>query len=348
MTSAAHRLLAPLLSAASLAYSGIVRLRNRTYDRPSAVKRASIPVISVGNLTVGGTGKTPLVAWLALRLHELGRQPAIVSRGYGGRAGRGPLIVSDGSGPRSPVVDCGDEPYLLARSLSGTIVVVGSDRPAGAAAAAARGADVVILDDGFQHRRLFRDLDIVLLDGDAPFGNGRLLPGGPLREPLGALGRADVVLVTRRAAGESLGEVEAAVRRHNPRAPILRAGHRGVGFIEASGLAAAPPSRAAAFCGIGNPTRFRRDLEATGIEVVDFRTYRDHHRYTLADIASLERLAEAHGCDLITTEKDLVRIGPGSFSKGGPSLLASRIEAVVHDAGPLTAAIDRALGRSAR
>jgi tetraacyldisaccharide 4'-kinase len=340
--------LAPLWSVASLAYGGIVRLRNRSYDRPSAVKRASIPVLSVGNLTVGGTGKTPLVAWLARRLQEIGRQPAIVSRGYGGRAGRGPLIVSGGSGPRCPVVECGDEPYMLARSLNGTIVVVGSDRPAGADAAAAAGADVVLLDDGFQHRRLFRDMDIVLLDRDAPFGNGRLLPGGALREPLDALGRADVIVVTRCEADDPLGEVEKGVRRHNSDAPILRAGHRGVGFVDQSGLAAAPPSRAAAFCGIGNPARFRHDLEASGIEVVEFRTYRDHHRYTPADIASLERLAGDRGCDLVTTEKDLVRLGPDRFSKGAPLLLASRIEAVVHDAAPLIAALDRTLRSGSR
>jgi len=168
LTPPEHPALVALLSLPSLIFGAAVRLRNHLYDRPGASRRAPIPVLSVGNLTVGGTGKTPLVAWLARRLREQGLTPAVVSRGYGGTAGRGPLVVTQGGEPNCGAEVCGDEPFELARMLSGVVVIVGSDRLAGAEEAARQGADVVILDDGFQHRRLARDLDIVLLDSSNP------------------------------------------------------------------------------------------------------------------------------------------------------------------------------------
>jgi tetraacyldisaccharide 4'-kinase len=324
-------------------FGAVLRLRNRYYDRPSAVRRARIPVISVGNLTVGGTGKTPIVAWLARRLTEAGRRPAVVSRGYGGRAGRGPRVVSRGSGPDCAADECGDEPYLLASTLPGVAVVVGHDRPAGADAAADLGRDVVLLDDGFQHRRLARDLDIVLLDAAKPFGNGRLLPAGSLREPPSALARAGLVLVTRSGPGAVPVEIERVVRSFHRDVPILRAGHRRVGFFDGDGRRVESPRRAVLFCGIGSPEVFRRDVEADGVEVVAFEPGRDHRRYDAADLARLSARAASLGAVLITTEKDRVRL-PGKLAeREARALLTLRIEAEPHDAERLLEAVQRAL-----
>ncbi len=277
-------ILSVLLLPLSWAYGAAVRARNRRYDRPGAAHRATIPVLCVGNLTAGGTGKTPMVAWLVRRLQAAGRRPCIVTRGYGGRAGRGPLLVSSGGGPLAGSDVAGDEPVLLARALPGAIVLAGSDRVAAAAAAAAEGADVVVLDDGFQHRRLARDLDLVLLDGTAPFGNGRLLPAGPLREPLDGLARASAVLVTRCRPDANVATVAAAAAREAPGLQVLRTGHRRAGFVSAEGEPAEKPVRALAFCGIGNPIPFLRDLEEEGVEVASARVFPDHHPYLPREI----------------------------------------------------------------
>ncbi|MCP3982636.1 MAG: tetraacyldisaccharide 4'-kinase [bacterium] len=334
-----------LLRLPALLFRGVVRLRNRHYDRPGATCAAALPVVSVGNLTVGGTGKTPVVAWIAERLQERGRVPAVVSRGYGGRAGAGPLVVSDGSGPSVAAEECGDEPFLLARSLPGARVVVGSDRVRGAAEALRLGADVVILDDGFQHRRLRRDLDLVLVDANAPFGNGRLLPAGLLREPPSSLSRADVILATRSEADRPLDALAAEVRKHNPTAPLLRAGHRGVGFFDAKGAAAERPARAVAFCGIGNPDAFRGDLERAGVALAGFHAFRDHHSFSTEEIARLLREAQNEGAPLVTTEKDRARMLGRVPKHPCSAILTWRIEAAIWDADPLLAALDALPGR---
>lgn len=270
---------------------------------------ASIPVVSVGNLTVGGTGKTPLVGWIAERYQQAGLTPAIVSRGYGGRAGAGPIVVSQGEQPLIGAEVAGDEPFLLATRLPGVRVVVGSARLAGVERAAALGARVAILDDGFQHQQLARELDIVLIDGSQPFGNGYLLPAGPLREPPESLSRAGIVIVTRSPKGVA-PELERRLRRHAPDALLMSADHRTVGTFDAQGRSVPMPERLLAFCGIGNPERFRRDLESGGTQLVEFLPYRDHHRFTLPELASLARRAERANARLVTTEKDLARIGP--------------------------------------
>jgi tetraacyldisaccharide 4'-kinase len=298
----------------------------------------------VGNLTVGGTGKTPVVAWLARHLQSIGRRPAVVSRGYGGTAGKGPLTVSEGGGAVCRARQCGDEPYLLAQSLSGVVVVVGSDRVADVGRALTLGADVVVLDDAFQHRRLARDLDLVLLDAGNPFGDRSILPAGPLREPISALARADLVLVTRSRRGERLAAIEQVVRRQNPAVPVLGAGHRSAGFFDPRGRPADRPRRAVAFCGIAYPDLFRIDLEAEGVEIAAFRAARDHHRYSDAELEGLGRLAAARDAALVTTEKDLARIEPERLAhvRLAP-LLVLRIEAVVYDPEPLIEAIRRVL-----
>jgi tetraacyldisaccharide 4'-kinase len=333
-------LLAPL----AWAYGAAVRARNRRYDRGDATRRAPIPVLSVGNLAAGGTGKTPMVAWLVRRLEREGRNPAVVTRGYGGRAGRGPLLVSSGQGPLAGPEICGDEAVLLARALPGVRVVAGSDRFAGASVAAVEGAGVVVLDDGFQHRGLARDLDLVLLDGTDPFGNGRLLPAGPLREPKDALARASAVVVTRCSPGAEISAIAAEVARHAPGIPVLRAGHRRVGFVSRSGAPVARPARAVAFCGIGNPVPFLRDLEEEGVEVAAARVFSDHHPYQRREIEGLAKLAVRHGAVLVTTEKDLVRVPTAA----GESVLALRIEATVHDEELLLALLRDALRGAGR
>lgn len=338
---------AAILALAPLAwlYGAAVGWRNRTYDRSEPRERSPIPVISVGNLTVGGTGKTPLVAWLAHQLSAAGRRPAVVSRGYGGTSGRGPRFVSLGEGPLCSARESGDEPYLLARTLRQVIVVVGSDRRTATEAAARHGADVAVLDDGFQHRRLPRDLDIVLLDASNPFGNYRLLPAGLLREPVRALARADAVIITRSRPGESFSVIERVVRHHNRHAPLWRAGHRAVSFVDVAGGERQRPLRAVAFCGVGNPSRFRIDLEAEGIELVGFHAFRDHHVFRNTELAALEASARARGATLLTTEKDLVRL-PSAFSvRAGLDLLSLRIEAVPFEPEPLLAAVHDAIER---
>jgi len=316
------------------AYGMAVRLRNFGFDRGWGVEVAPVPVASVGNLTLGGTGKTPLTAWLCRRALESGRTPAVVSRGYGGRAGAGPVVVSRGSGPEIGPETAGDEPVLLARMLPGVRVVVGSNRAAGARRAAELGADLVVLDDGFQHRRLRRDLDVVLVSANDPFGGGSLLPAGRLREPVDSLRRASVVVVTRCDPGTPIDAVVRAVRDAGSAVPVIRAGHRPVGFVDRAGSTRPAPERAIAFCAIGDPAGFRRDLERTGVRVDRFASFRDHHPFRAADLEPLIRDAEAAGAALVTTEKDLVRLSRPDAPDPG-AVIALRIEAVVHEPEPL-------------
>lgn len=345
MSARAHPLRLALLGLPALLYGGAMRLRNLLYERKGAGRRAELPVISVGNLTLGGTGKTPLVAWLAEHLCSQGLRPAIVSRGYRGRSGRGPLLVSRGNEPLCGPAESGDEPYLLGRSVPGAIVIAGADRVAGAGCAAREGADAILLDDGFQHRRLARDLDIVLLDATNPFGNHHVLPLGPLREPLSGLGRAGLILITRAGSGESFPGIQRIVRRHNQSAPVVTAGHEVTGFVDPEGRPARAPERAVAFCGIANPERFRSDLESAAVEVVGLRAYRDHHPFTTDELEKLARLSAKRRAALVTTEKDLVRVRPRLPRAWTAPLVALRIRTVIHEPGPLIEGVDRAVRR---
>jgi tetraacyldisaccharide 4'-kinase len=336
------------LAIPTAAFAAVVRLRNAWYDRRGPSGRASVPVISIGNLAIGGTGKTPLVAWIARHLREDGLVPAVVSRGYGGRAGPGPLVVSTGEGPRVNARTCGDEPHLLARSLRGVIVVVGADRIEGARCAAAAGAGVVLLDDGFQHRRLARDLDIVVLDARAPFGNGHLFPWGFLRERPASLARAQLVVLTRVREGDRAGGAIDAVRAAGFSGPIVRSGHRTAGFHDAAGRPCASPASALAFCGIGDPDLFRDDLQAAGCAPAAFRVFRDHHPYTLSRWEALIAEAKALGVPLVTTDKDLSRVqAAAGASLARAPLVVLRIETVVWDERLLLDAVRRAAGAQA-
>jgi len=290
------------LGVLELQYAAAMWARNLAYDRGVLpALPAHVPVISVGNLTLGGTGKTPLVAWTARRCIAGGRRPAIVSRGYGAARGQ-----------------TSDEAAELALVLLGVVHVADRDRVAAARMAAAHGADAIVVDDGFQHRRLCRDLDIVTIDATDPFGCGHVFPRGMLREPLGGLARAQAVVLTRADAVEPgrreaiIAALAAVCRGRGPRvwAQAAHAPHR---LRTATGrelpLDAVRGKRVAAFCGIGNPPAFRRTLERLGAEVVAFRPFPDHHAYSAADVAALGSLAADARADLaLTTLKDLVKL----------------------------------------
>jgi tetraacyldisaccharide 4'-kinase len=257
-------------------------------------KRLDGVVISVGNLTVGGTGKTPIVAAIAKHLLSEGKRVGILTRGYRGET------------PGSS-----DEVEMLKAQLGkGAAFGVGTNRFAQGAALARDGVRWFILDDGFQHKQLARDVDIVMIDATNPFGGGYLLPAGRLREPRSALARADIIAITR---SERAPAVEAAVRRYT-QAPIFYA-RTHLDYIQAisggSGSGIAPQAIAMemqrwfAFCGIGNPGAFVADLRAWGFPVLGHKCFRDHHRYTQADVHAIEEEAAASGADrLICTEKD--------------------------------------------
>lgn len=264
--------------------------------------RAPVPVICVGNLTVGGTGKTPLVLDLARRL--AGRQPHILTRGYGGRLA-GPVRVDRG---RHDAADVGDEPLLLARR---TPVWVARDRAAGAKAAVAHGARLLLLDDGFQNPTLAKDMSILVVDGEAGFGNGRVFPAGPLREPVAwGLARADAIVV--------MGEDRHGLAARSP-VPVLRAR-----LVPRMPLSFAPLAPIVAFAGIGRPEKFFATLHGLGAEPVAERAFPDHYRFRGDDLLRLEGLAAGLGARLVTTEKDAVRL-PGSW-RGRVAVLRVGVE----------------------
>ena len=300
-------LLRGLLAASALPYAAAVATRNHAYDRgwlPSST--ADVPVICVGNLTLGGTGKTPLVAWLARLLISCGQRPAIVSRGYAAAAGH-----------------LSDEAAELGMVLPGVPHVANRDRIAGVQEAIQRhAATVAILDDGFQHRRLCRDLDLVAIDATDPFGCGHLFPRGLLREPLAGLRRAGAVILTRAAtvSPQERTEIQREVRRITGHQPLLwaEASHTARGLRSADGstlsLQELSGRRVAIVSGIGNPAAFRRTVEAQGAEVVAEMIYPDHHPYPPHDYAHIGQAAHAAAAELIvTTVKDLVKIRQASL-----------------------------------
>lgn len=279
-----HPFIWPLIPL-SWGYTAVVRLRWLAYRRGwLEMQRLPVPVIVVGNLTVGGTGKTPLVLWIAERLKALGARPAIIARGYGGRARRWPQVV----GPDSDPIEVGDEPVLLARR-SGCLVVAGPDRIAAARLALElSGCDVLISDDGLQHYRLGRGLEIALIDGERGLGNGRCLPAGPLREPPERLKAIDWVIYK---GGTGPGcrmrlEFGELINLLNP--------------LQCCDPAAFRERRVRAIAGIGNPDAFFAQLESLGL-CIERWSYPDHHRYRPADAKRWQ------GLPVIMTEKDAVK-----------------------------------------
>lgn len=304
-----------VLSALVGGYRGLLGAREWLYG--CGLLRSRIlpcPVVSIGNLTVGGTGKTPAVDLAVATLANLGRRVAIVSRGYGRRSS-GIQVVADTASIRLDPVDAGDEPFLLARRLPGVPVVVGANRYDAARLAVERfGATAIVLDDGFQHRTLVKDLEIVMTRARRPWGNGRLLPHGPLREPLAALARADLIVAAGTDRVEDAEEVRETARRHAPGVPVVAARYVAVESWEAERMRPHPLTdlanrRLLAFAGIASPEAFSHTLDTLRVEVADFVTFVDHHWYTAGDLAALEARAAALGAEgLVTTEKDWVRL----------------------------------------
>lgn len=273
------------------------------------------PVISVGNLTVGGTGKTPLVAHLAGMLKEAGYQPTILSRGYKGKAEDSTLLVSDGEKIFCGPEDCGDEPYWLARKLKGVPLAVGKDRYRAGGLIETKNKKVIhILDDGYQHLQLRRNLNILILDATDPFGGYFLLPKGRLREPLQALQRADLVIITRSHLLFDEDEIEVTIRKRNRTVPILFFYHDGTALSDLKSGRVVPlqvflDKRVIALAAIGKPDLFLRDLAHYQIRVVAQSFFRDHHAFTQDQLDGvLSRLPQVGAEAVVTTEKDGVRL----------------------------------------
>jgi len=266
--------------------------------------RAGARVVSVGNITVGGTGKTPLVHHIAAEALRRGCCPAVLSRGYKGRTINGRLL--------------NDEGMMLESKLPGLVLVQDADRVKAAKEAVdEKGADFLVLDDGFQHRRLSRDLDIVLVDAARPFGFGRLVPAGLLREPLRGLGRAEAIVLTRtdQVTDARLREIERIIGSHTAaQTPVFHTAHVPVALRPADGSPPKKPGflerrKVFLFCGIANPAAFKRTVESTGAVVQGMRSFPDHHWYTRSDLEDVAGRAKESGADLVvTTEKDGVKI----------------------------------------
>lgn len=311
-------------------------------------RRLPCPVVSIGNLTVGGTGKTPLTEWTAHWLQRQGWRVAVLSRGYGGTAGEQPEVVSTGDGPITGWRTVGDEAYLLATRLPGVPVVAGRNRFASGAYACEKfGAQVLVLDDGFQHHGLHRDCDIVLIDAISPFGHGALLPRGTLREPLHALRRAQVIVLSRvETAGDAVQGLSLRIRRHAQRQPIYHMAvnpdalyrHDTGCSVDLSWLS---DRRVCAFAGLGNPQAFAASLTRCGAHVAAFLSFPDHHPYTSDDWRAIQDTARREGTEmLITTEKDVVRLEPSWLLAAPVYSLRIRVEIASHDP-PFTLHLDK-------
>ncbi len=334
------------LDAAALVYGLGARLDRGLHARRwRRVARLSCRVVSVGSLVAGGAGKTPLAAWLAAELKRRGHRVVLASRGYGRRGGEAVEVVSDGRFVRSSAERAGDEPLLLAGHAPGVPVIVGRDRAVvGLRAVAAFGCQVLVLDDGFQHHRLARDVDVVALDGDGGFGNGRLLPRGPLREPLAALARADAIGVLdgplRPDDARRLDRLAPGARRFSARRSptALRA---------LAGGPAAPPETlrgrpVGILAGIARPASLRRSVEALGARVVAERALPDHHRFRARDLRGLAGEAALW----VTTEKDALKILPGWC--GGADVRVLAIDLVVDSPAELLEWLEERLRHTPR
>lgn len=303
-----------------LAVGAALYARGLQHDQRRAIRRRrelSAYVLSVGNLVVGGTGKTPLCLWLARHLHHLGYRPAILSRGYRRRHDDLARVPSGGESSRA-VSAFGDEPVLLARRAKPIPVWVSRDRwQAGTFAVQNDDANLLILDDGFQHLGLKRDLDLVLLDARSPLGNGALLPLGPLREPPGNLARADAIVLTRADDPGRTAKTRAMISRLLPGKPAFACRHRLTGLrVGLTGqlvsLEALRGKKVVAFAGIARPETFFHLLQEAGMVICDGFPFPDHHRYRDRDFLMLRRaMAESETAFLVTTEKDLVRLPQG-------------------------------------
>lgn len=296
-------------------YWGAVHLRAALYRRGTLrPARLGAPVVSVGNLTFGGTGKTPTVLALVRDLVRRGRHPAVLTRGYG-RADTGAPLVLVGPEPEATAAEAGDEPVEMARRLPGVPVVVDRLRSRGGAEALRRGADVLVLDDGFQHLPLYRNLDLVLLDAGDPWGGGHLPPLGRLREPPSALRRADAVLLTKvpEEGSAAVDAIRHRVERLAPGAPVLEARlevrrlRTPDGILTPQALAG---RRVLPFAGVGRPAAFSELLASCGAEVTQPHWFPDHHHYSPGELDGVLEAARRLDATAVTTGKDAVKLPP--------------------------------------
>jgi len=294
----------------SIPYSGIIRLRNLFYQTGLfEVRKLGCKVISVGNITVGGTGKTPMVIMLANLLKEKGYKPAVLSRGYRGKKKTPVNIVSNGEKVLMTSAEAGDEPVLIAKSASDVPVITGKNRcRTGTFAIEHFGADILILDDAFQHRSIFRDIDIVLLDKTRPFGNGFVIPRGELREPGNALGRADIIVKT---GGRDQGS---GIRGQGSGTHIFEGYRKPVTLLRGRAGDVFPldylhGKKVCAFAGIARPDSFKKTIASVGGEMEAFLSFPDHHVYTEGDIDRIRTVVSKSSSQIIlTTEKDGIKL----------------------------------------
>jgi tetraacyldisaccharide 4'-kinase len=304
----------------SLLYGAVTRTRLSLYRRGTFhTTKIERPVISVGNITTGGTGKTPLVEWVARTIAAGGKKVCILTRGYGRKDPHLQVIVSDGYGVLAAPNEAGDEPYLLATKLVGVAAVISSaDRiAAGQEAIKDFVTDCFVLDDGFQHLRIARDLNIVTMDATNPWGGGKLLPYGRLRESPESLSRADCVVITRCDQVSDLDDLRSDIQRLTGGRPIFQSRMRTarVSSLKNGADALPPPARVAGFCGVGNPHSFFEHVRRSGYELGLQQSFPDHHVYSQDQIDSLARAANTAGASaLITTAKDAVKLRTLSFT----------------------------------
>lgn len=303
-------------------FSKIGNFRNSLYER--GVFKSTplgVPTFSIGNISVGGTGKTPLVAYVASLLAGKGEKVCILTRGYGRENPRKRVLVSDGDKILADAKKAGDEPLELANRLLGkALIVADGDRvSAGLWAKEEFGVTAFVLDDAFQHRRVDRDLDIVCIDATNPFGNGRSLQPGLLREPPRNLARAGAIVITRANLAKDIADLKAHISGHAPDIPIFTVANRTSRLMELRGPGTRQieeflSKKALAFCALGNPGNFFGQLRQEGFELVHTEAFRDHYFYLQDDIADLEKKARESGADvLVTTAKDGAKLAEFKF-----------------------------------
>jgi tetraacyldisaccharide 4'-kinase len=292
-------------------------LRKKSYAKGLiSVKRLPCPVVSIGNITVGGTGKTPIVGMITRFLLDHGRHPVILTRGYKRRGGKNLKIISDAEKVLAFPEEAGDEPYMLARWLPGVPIIVGKDRYASAIFAMKKFiTDCFILDDGFQHISLFRDMDILVINARDPFSDGKLLPWGHLREPLSSINRASLVLLNKSIPGQSLDCIFGVIRKYNTKAPIIETTYKPVYLVSALNDKKCMPisklkgKSVLTFSGIADPSSFLELLKEIGAIIVNSLIFSDHHWFSEGDLDKIKRIANSSDAEyIVTTEKDGVRL----------------------------------------